>query len=425
MPNLFPTQERETYIIREAVPGTAPATIGVPIPVLTMKPSDKPMMLPDESMQGHMGDNSGIYQGPLIAGYDIGGHLTTDIIGHFLYNVLGDYTTVGTPAAPNTTASAPIAAGATSITVASGGASYTTGMNLWIEDGGSPAANEVVTVSAGSTATNIPLSTPTRFAHLTATPFTNTTTASYTHTFSLLNGLIGAGPNGAAQPWTHCITDRTGIPLTGLAAQYTYGCLSDLTITGNAEKLLDWSGKVICQPRTIPGSPVTPFTAVSGVQPYPAWRSTTALGAPVATLTKDVAEWSVTWTRAVKPYNTTQGSQLPFAIGRGKLTTTGKLVISPAIDESALVALLANAQPQLEFVATNSATSGITIDIGLGAYETADLNEGSELFGYDVPFKAAGTNASFTCTPFTGPLTGASGGKSASKITLISVTPTF
>jgi hypothetical protein len=425
VPNLFPTQERETYIIREAVPGTPPTTIGVPIPVMTCKPSDKPMWLPDESMQGFMGDNAGIYQGPLIAGIDLGGHVTTDILGHFLLNLLGDYTTVGTPAAPNTTASAPIAAGATSITVASGGASYTTGMNLWIQDAGSPPANEVVTVAGGSTATNIPLSTPTRFAHLTAVPFTNTTTTAYTHTFSLLNGLVGAGPNGAAQPWTHTITDRTGIPATGLAAQYSYICLSDVTITGNAEKLLDWSAKGVCQVRTIPVSPVTAYTAVSAVQPFPAWRSTTDLGAPVATLTKDVAEWSVTFARAVKPYNTTQGSQQPYVIGRGKQSTSGKITVSPAIDESALIAVLANSQPQAEFIATNNASSGLTIDIGLAAYETADLNEGSELFGYDVPFKAAHTAASFTCTPFTGPLTGASGGKSAQKITLITTTPTF
>lgn len=153
--------------------------IGVPIPVTTFKPSDKPIWIKDESMQGHMGDNSGIYQGPLIAGFDIGGHITVDTFPHFLYNLLGDYTVSGTAASPAGTTNAAMAVGATTISVASGGASFTAGMYLWLEDAGTPAANEVVLVTATGSSTTIPI-TPTRFAHATAMPFTNTT-APYTH----------------------------------------------------------------------------------------------------------------------------------------------------------------------------------------------------------------------------------------------------
>src|SRR5712691_6254634 len=135
-----PVAEREVYIIKETTPGTIPGTVGVPVPVTVFKPSDTPNWLDDESMAGNMTDVQGSYQGPLIASQDIGGHATLDILPHFLYNLLGDYTASGTAAAPSGTTSAPLAAGASAITVTSGGASFTTGMQLWLEDAGSPAA---------------------------------------------------------------------------------------------------------------------------------------------------------------------------------------------------------------------------------------------------------------------------------------------
>lgn len=403
--------------------------VGVPIPVTTCKPSDKPIWIEDTSQQGHMGDISGIYQGPLIAGLDLGGHATLDVLPHLLWNLLGDYTVTGTAASPAGATSAALAQGATAITVASGGASFTVGMALWLQDAGSPALNEVVYVNGTATATNIPI-TATRYAHATGMPFTNTT-APYTHFFSVLNSGGGYIPaNGAAQPVTHTWTDRTGIPASGLAAQYPYMCMSELTIVGNAEKLLDWTGKAVCMTRQIAAGPVY-TTNVSAVQPYPSWRSITGIGGPASggTQVKNIPEWSVTIARKLKAVNTDQGSQAPYVIARGEVTVTGKHTIGPAIDESTLIALLANTQPQLEYAASNGLTgsnlNSITLDVGLGAYQTSDLAEGDVLFGYEVPWKAPHTASSFTCTPFTGPLTGASGGKSAIKITVVNAVPTY
>jgi hypothetical protein len=493
---LFPVEEREVYVIKEAVPGTIPGTVGVPIPILTMKPSDKPQMLWDESMQGSMGDVYAGIQGILISSLDLGGNFYADTFGHLLLNLMGDYTVTGTTAAPAGTTNAATALGATALSVASGGASFTTGMWLWLEDAGSPAANEVVQVTSTGSATSIPI-TATRFAHNTAMPFTNTS-APYTHVFALLNGLTGA-PNGASQPATHCFTDRTAVPATGLARQYAYTCLSELAITGNAEKLLAWTGKATAYTGVIAASAV-PTTNVSSVQAQPSWRSVTALGSPatyaytatsaspaVFTVTgsafsngqpfyldiagiptgftpgltyyvvgvsgstfslaltpggtavnststgagimgsqrRDIAEWQITLSRAVKPYATNQGSQYPFAIGRGKQGAKGKLTVSPAIDESYLIALLANTQPQLQVLAGNGLTganlAALQADVLLAAYETADLNDGSELFGYDVPFTAIHTGIT------TGGVTttGASGGKGAAKITLVNGIPSY
>jgi len=415
---IFPTSERFVDIAREATAaGTIPSSPGSTIPVSTFKPSDKPMWLPNTAWYGDMGDIHGIIQGPLIGGFDIGGPFFGDMVGHVLYNILGDYTVSGTLASPASTVSAPIAAGATTLTVASGGASFTAGMNLWIEDGGTPALNEVVTV-ASSTATTITLSTPTRFAHMTSTPFTNTT-APYTHVFSLLNSNTSIG-NGAGQPVTHTITDRTGIPATDFAAQYGYSCFTEFTFTGNAEQLLTWEAKAISNVRAIAASPLS-TPAASTVQPYPSWRSTTKLtpvGGGSLTQVNDVAEWAFTITRQVKPYFTNQGSQSPYVIARGRQGATGKLTISPAIDESSILYLLANTQPQIQIAASNGLAGSNLVsaqaDIALAAYETADLADGDELFGYDVAWTAVHTGATFNAVT----MTGATGMAGCIKITL-------
>jgi hypothetical protein len=415
--------EREVYIVKEAAPGTIPGSVGVPVPLTSFKPSNKPMMIYDESFQGSMGDTYGAYQGPLIAGFDIGGHMFGDTFGHFAYNLLGDYTTTGTAASPASTTNASMAAGATAIPVASGGASFTTGMYVWLEDAGSPAAPEVVMVTATGSATSIPV-TATRFAHATAMPFTNTT-APYTHVFALLNGSVGAA-NGPAQGPTHCITDRQGITSNG-ADQFAYACMSELTLTGNSEKLLDWSGKAVCAVRSPAGSAIGTANA-STVVPYPSWRTATGIGgvASGGTQVKNIAEHSVTLTRAIKAYNTEQGSQQPFIIARGKQSNAGKFTISPAIDDTSMIAFLANSQPQLQFVTSNglSGTSlvSVQVDIVLAAYDTDDINDGSELFGFDVSFKPQHTAASGGGSVTT---TGASGGKGAVKITLVNAIPTY
>lgn len=415
--------EREVYVQKEAVPGTIPGTIGSPVPLTSFKPSNKPMMLYDESFQGSMGDTYGAYQGPLIAGFDIGGHVFGDHgLGEALYNLLGDYTTTGTAASPAGTTNGALAVGATALPVASGGASFTTGMFLWLEDAGTPAANEVVMVTSTGSATSIPI-TATRFAHLTAMPFTNTT-APYTHVFALLNGSLGAA-NGPAQGPTHCITDRQGISANG-ADQFAYGCFSEVTLTGNSEKLLDWSGKAVCMARQTAGSAVG-MANVSTVVPYPSWRTVTGIAGPASggTQVKYIAEHSVTLTRAIKAYNTEQGSQQPFIIARGKQSNAGKMVISPATDDSSMIAFLANTQPQLQFLSSNglggTSLVSVQVDIILAAYDTDDINDSSELFGFDVAFKPQHTAASSGGIT----TTGASGGKGAVKVTLINAIPTY
>ena len=415
--------EREVYVQRELVPGTIPASVGYPVPLTSWKPTNKPVWLEDESFQGSMGDFYGMYQGPLIGAVDVGGHVFGDHgLGEALYNLFGDYTVSGTAASPASTTSGALAVGATAIPVAAGGTSFTMGMYIWLQDAGTPAANEVVMVTATGSATSIPI-TATRFAHLTAMPFTNTA-APYTHVFALLNGSVGAA-NGPAQGPTHCWTDRQGIAANG-AEQYSYGCFSEVALTGNAEKLLDWSGKMVTASR-VPAASAIGTVNVSTVVPYPSWRTIVGWGGPASggTLVKTISEHTLTFSRAVKAMNTEQGSQQPYVIARGKQSNAGKVTIGPAIDDSALIAMLANNQPQLQFVSGNGLSGAslvqVQVDIIMAGLQNADITDASELFGFDVGFKIPHTAASAGGIT----TTGASGGKGAVKVTLTNAIPTY
>lgn len=426
VPTTFsPVASREVWINREATASVVPATLGMPWALTSFKPSDKPVWLEDNSFQGSMGDTYGMYQGPLIGGWDAGGHVFADTIGYPLWGVLGDYTASGTAASPASTTSSSVAVGATALPVTSGGASFTAGMFIWLQDTGTPAANEVVKVGTGSTSTSVVLdpTTPTRFAHATATPFTNTT-APYTHVFALLNGTVGA-TGAPSQPPTFTVTHRDGLAANG-ANQYAYSCFSDLVITGNAEKLFDFTAKAISQSRQTAGSAVSPVN-VSSEAAQPSWRTITGIGGPASggTLVKNVGEHTITITRAVKAMNTEQGAQTPYVIARGKQGATGKINFTPAIDDSALIAMLANTQPQLQFLTSNGLTGtalrSLQFDILLAAYKVADEQDGAELFGYDVDFTAQHTAASSGGIT----MTGASGLKGAIKATLVNAVPTY
>lgn len=202
-----------------------------------------------------------------------------------------------------------------------------------------------------------------------------TGTGPYTHTFALLN-------SGSGQPPTHTFVDYTGIPATGLARQYAYACLSEVTITGNAEQLLTWDAKATTFVSSIPGS--APTANISTVPAQGAWNSAVTIGGSAAT---DVAEWELTLTRKVDPYWTAQGSQDPLVIARGELTVAGKLTFAPAVDESPLLAMLNNTQPELQIVATGSGGTTLTLHCQIAAYDTSKINSGKSLFGYDVTFK--------------------------------------
>jgi hypothetical protein len=403
---LFPIAEREVFIVQETLgsAGTIPATGWTPFPVNTFKPADKVSWLDDSAVRGVMGDRYARQPGPLIAGIDIGGPFYFDTVPALIYNLLGDYTSVGTSATPSTTLNGAVAASATSIIVTSA-TSITALMYLTLDSNTGPFNGEVVQVASGYVSgTTVPLTWPTRFAHATAATV-NGATAPYTHVFALLNTSTSVG-NGAGQPITHSLTDRTGIPATGLAAQYGYSCVQELTLTGNSEKFLEWSGKIVCLSRSIPVSAFA-IAQLTGSLAQPSWRSAVKIGSGGSLLQRnEIAEWAVTLTRKIKPLFTNQGSNSPYVIPRGVQGATGKLTAMPAIDESYLIAMLANTEPQTQYFISNglagASLQSMQIDVLQSAYNTADISEGEDLFGYDAPFTAIHSGAAGISTIYMG-----------------------
>lgn len=232
----------------------------------------------------------------------------------------------------------------------------------------------------------------------------------YTHTYSLLN-------SGDGQPVTHTITDATGIPATGLARSYPYSCLSELSLSWNAEQLCTWEAKAMGWPSSVPGSP--PTNTLSSVAPIPNWRAAVGIGGPASagTLVTDVTEFSLQISREVAPYNTADGTQAPFVIARGPIDVSGKFT-QVAQSEQRILDLLANTQPQLQLILSNGGAAGalvsLQVDMQKVGYRTVKANQGT-IFTYEVEFQAIAnsTNA------------GASGGLAPAKAVLQNAVTTY
>lgn len=234
--------------------------------------------------------------------------------------------------------------------------------------------------------------------------------APYSHTFSLLN-------SGDGQPVTHTLTDYTGVPAVSGARQYPYSCLSELTITWNAEQLCSWEAKAQAWPSVVPG--VAPTNTLSSVPPIPSWRAAIGIGGPASagTLVSDVTEFSITISREVTAYHTADGTQAPFVIARGPVDVTGKFTqISQS--EQRMLDFLANTQPQLQVVLSNGGTLGalvsVQFDMQKVGYRTAKINQGT-VFTYDVEFQAIANSTNV----------GASAGLAPAKVVLQNAVTTY
>lgn len=235
---------------------------------------------------------------------------------------------------------------------------------------------------------------------------TTTGAAPNSHAISLLN-------SGGGQPGSLTIVHWQGPPTATNARYYPGSCLSELTITGNTESdLLRFSAKgTSWVSADVPTTPPT-FT-YSTVQAMAPWRFLLGVGGPASggTLVPNLREWSITISRALRVENTAQNSQNPYIIQRGELAVTAALTYVAVKDEALVAPLLTNSQPQLQLIADTGAGAtnfGITVDMLVGAYDTAKINMSEEAVGYDVTVKAVPntTNA------------GGSGGYSPIKVTV-------
>lgn len=410
MVTVFPVERRAVGYAKETTVGT-PINMTTSIPVDKFDPEDKITGLIDQSWRQAMAQEYAYIQGTYSTDWEMGGPFYADTVPFSLLNILGDYTTTGTAATPSTTTSGINAAGATSITVASG-TSFTVGMNIQVGPDATGGAEIVTVLSGASGAITLNASTPLRFTHATASPVTNTTGAagSFTHVFSLLN----SAANGA-QPPTHTLTDFTGIPATDLARVYSSAVFSDWTLTGNPSALLMWDGKGSGWLSAIAAS--VPTVSFSTFPTQASWNSIVGIGGPATggTLNPYVDEWELNITRQTSPVWTTQGVQNPYIIVRGGLSAALTLKFGPVPSEAMLLDYLNNSQPQVQIIATGPNTSTVQIDAQVAAFDTTKLNDGSEAFGYDTTAKLIANTTN----------TGFSGAFSPCKITIKNTTPTY
>lgn len=236
-------------------------------------------------------------------------------------------------------------------------------------------------------------------------------TSQYTHAFSLLN-------SGTAQPGSLTVIDWQGLTGTSFARMYAGFCLSELVIKGNPEStLIDFSFKGLAYPSAdYPTAP--PVFSPSTDAPLGAWRVAMGLAGPASggTLYRLQRDWTVTMTREARAQFTSQNSQAPYVIQRGKLLISGSAYISVPSDETVLDYLLNNTRPQIQYLADNggaaAAKRSLQIDVLTAAFESVKINRSEETIGYDVTWNADAntTNA------------GASGGFSPGKITVVNAT---
>ena len=378
---VYPVAESFLNVARETIYGTASAGTYVTVPVAGFTPDPKITWLEDKGLRGAMTSIYDLQPGPYWTEATIpASPLFGDTFGHILFNLFGDYTATGTAVTPSTATTANAAAGATSLTVSSG-TSFTAGM--WIQVGATTTSEIVQVQSGASTSITLNATTPLRFAHASGAAVTNTG-PTYAHTFSVMNPASSTG-SVTGQPPSHTLVHRSQV--VGLAGNYadlyTYGCFSQVKITGEASGLLTWEGNVTTWPQGTPAAPVS--SNISTVRMIPSWRGTSTLASASV---NDISSWDITLTRVVEPIPTVDGAQAPFVLARGPLDGTFDLKYDPALDETALNNMIANTQPSLLWTVGNGLTGTslvqFSLSAALGGFKEAKLVADKTLFGYDV-----------------------------------------
>lgn len=398
-PAVYPVANRFINLFKEPAPGSIVASTYT-FPMTTFKPVDKYTRLEDTAWRNAMAELYNLIGGVRIADLSMGGPLFADGIGYALGDIMGDYwqSVSGGTTAVTTSLSGSVAVGATSIVVAGTVA---------------VALNALVSIGAlGSTAeevrkvTNVSGGTLTLSAALYQGHATGGTVLSYsgyngvTHNFSLLNGaltgFVGMGGFTASQPPTYGFVDYSGVPAGTGARVYSYTCLSELSITGQAEALVEWDAKATAIASSIAATQPATAGNLSAVQPQPSWISTCQIS---GSGTNNVASWKLTLSRKLAPKYTNQGTQDPFSIPRGGLSAMIAWDFDPASDEIEFIDYTANTQPSAVITASNGLSgtnaASLVITANQMGFTDAALEDSKEVFGFTESAKLIGnaTNA--------------------------------
>ena len=383
---IAPSTRTFLNVSRELVVGTptgSTPTFTIPVDQNDFQPEDTPKWLADEAIRGVMTTLFNEIRGVQESTFAFGGPVFLDVDGIWCDNLFGDMTTTanGTLGTAQTL-SAPLAIGATSLTVGSSIGSPTTGSIIQITDAGPPAANEVVIATSGSTGTTVNfVNTPTRFAHSTsATAALQTVAGGYTHRFTILN-------TGNGQPPTLSATDYTALTASTGARIYPSACVAQLDFSGNTEQLL--MRKVSGSAWQSSAAASTPTAATSFVLPQANWRSTVSIGGSTI---NDIGNWSCSLKRKLQTYWTATNTQTPFVIARGGLTATFDFDWSVAENENALTEMLTSGYLAVVITLDNGLSStnklNLTITATTAQAVKSKPNRTNVLVGYQNTMEA-------------------------------------
>lgn len=374
----------------------------------SFKPKDVPAFEDDKAWRGSMAtDAFNVIQGTKKSELSLGGPVFVDGLGFLLRNILGDMSIVGTPTGSGaTTLAAPAVVGATSFE-----ATATIPASTLVQIGTGASAYVVTTgTPTGSGPYTIPISAPTSglpYAYDSATAVTPVT-GPYQYAYSLLNTV-----NSPAQPPSNTFTHYLGPTANSGARQYPGVCLSQLSFMVKPENgLFAMTAQATGYPSVILGS--TPTANGTGIKPIPSWQTTVGIGGPASggTLVPWTGDSQFDLKRELGVYYTADGSQVPYIIQRGGFSASGKIGVPAAPDESALLYMLNNSQPQLQYVVSNGLSGtnllAVQIDIAQAAFLTSEEDSSKTAVGYNDTFKCVlnTTNA------------GGSGGSSPLKVTI-------
>lgn len=442
-PSVYPGVLSWLGLGRELTAGTpvSPAYTH-PLEQRQFEPEDTPRFLKDNAIRGAMTDLFYETLGVESATFNFGGPNFLDTHGYFFDNVFGDLSTTGTSIATPATANSVLAVGATSCTLGSMPAGYTTGAFLQLGTAltaNAPAcySNEVIQISstAASNVLNF-ANTPLRFTHNTSTiagaQVFNIVTGPYTHRFAALNSYLGYGGAFGAQPPTHTFTDVTNIVSTYTSAtygtaptntygarQYPFACVSSMDFAGNAEQLLDIRMRGDTWLSTVASA--QPTLNVTSSRPIPNWNTTVnVLGSTIST----IGEFSYSFKRLTQVYWTVQGIQSPYIIARGPLNMDGTIQWDPTSTEEPLDLMLLNAQGGMTITTSNTVPSyipnaGTAFTLTFAANQVANIKSkimrNRALIGYANSFEGVANSTDI----------GGSGGLGPATLTLVNQTPTY
>lgn len=402
---VYPVAEEWLGLGREAPAGTI-AQPTATLPVEKIEPDEKYTFLDDKTLRGMMANLFSVTGGTQYAEVDFGGPVYLDTIGHVLLNLMGDYGVTGTTGTGTTTTTAAAAAGATtlSVTAITG---FSSGQAVQV---GTGVTSQVVVLSSAPSGTTLTFTgTPLRLPVASAATVAGVV-APFTHTFSLLNSSPG-------QPPTHTLTHHQGISGSYGANNYALWCASQCAFNLDPEKLFTHETKGMSYIRQI--ATAQPSNSFSSVPVYANWRFAVGIGGPATggTLVNNITAASLDINRELKTYFSANGQQAPYVIGRNALSVEGKFT-HLAQDESPLLYLLNNTQPQIQLLATNGLTGAnllsVTFNMQIGAFETVKFSNNTTI-EYQSTFKAVAntTNA------------GASGGQSPISVVIQNAVPTY